>query len=101
LAFSHKLPPPLLATEKEEVPKFELEEVDELKSDLQDYHWRRGVTSQACLETFFWRWIQPLREHASLMCDSPNIISLSGEPIEPMTALQVLVVTNMVLGPKS
>jgi hypothetical protein len=35
------------------------------------------------------------------MCDSPNVISLSGDPIEPMTALQVLVVTNMVLGPKS
>jgi len=40
-------------------------------------------------------------ERASLMCDSPDIVSPSGEPIEPMTALQVLVVTNKVLGPKS
>jgi hypothetical protein len=35
------------------------------------------------------------------MCDSPDVVSPSGKPIEPMTALQVLVVTNKVLGPKS
>ena len=35
------------------------------------------------------------------MCDSPDTISPSGEPIEPMTTLQVLVVTNKVLGMKS
>jgi hypothetical protein len=35
------------------------------------------------------------------MCDSPDAISPSGEPIEPMTALQVLVDTNKVLGLKS
>jgi hypothetical protein len=35
------------------------------------------------------------------MCDSPDAISPSREPIEPMTALQVLVVTNKVLGLKS
>jgi hypothetical protein len=33
-AFSHELPPPLLAAEKEEVPEAELEEADELESDL-------------------------------------------------------------------
>ena len=38
LAFSHKVPPPLPLVEKEEVPESELEEADELKSDLQDYH---------------------------------------------------------------
>jgi hypothetical protein len=38
LAFSHKLPPPLLLAEKEEVPEFEQEELDKLESDLQDYH---------------------------------------------------------------
>jgi hypothetical protein len=75
--------------------------VDELKSDLQDYHQRTEVIGQACLAAFFQRWIQPLRECASLMCDSPDAISPSGEPIEPMTVLQVLVVTNKVLGPKS
>jgi hypothetical protein len=42
-----------------------------------------------------------MRERASLMCDSPDVVNPSGEPIEPMTALQVLVVTNKVLGPKS
>ena len=35
------------------------------------------------------------------MCDSPDAISPSGEPIEPMTVLQVLVVTNKVLCLKS
>jgi hypothetical protein len=45
-AFSHKFPPPLLLAEKEEVPEFEQEELDELESDLQDYHRRRGVTDQ-------------------------------------------------------
>jgi chromosome condensin MukBEF ATPase and DNA-binding subunit MukB len=100
VAFSRKLPPPLSLVEKEEVPKFKQEEVDELKSDLQDYHRRRGVTGQACLEAFFQRWIQPLRERASLMCDSPDAISPSGEPIEPLIELQVLVVTNKMLGPK-
>jgi hypothetical protein len=34
----------LPAAEKEEVPKFEQEEVDKLESDLQDYHRRRGLT---------------------------------------------------------
>ena len=34
--FSHKLIPPLPITEKEDLPESELEEVDELKSDLQD-----------------------------------------------------------------
>jgi hypothetical protein len=34
LAFSHKLPPPRLVAEKEEVPKSEQEEANELKSDL-------------------------------------------------------------------
>ena len=43
-AFSHKLPPLLPAAEKEEVPESELEEADELESDLQDYQRRRGVT---------------------------------------------------------
>ena len=38
LAFYHKLPPPLPVEEIEEVPESELEEADELKSDLQDYH---------------------------------------------------------------
>jgi hypothetical protein len=57
LAFSHKLSPRLPAVEKEKVPKSEQEEVDELESDLQDYHRRRGVTGQACLAAFFWRWI--------------------------------------------
>jgi hypothetical protein len=52
LAFSHKLPPPLLVAEKKEVLKPEQEEADELESDLQDYHRRRGVTSQACLVAF-------------------------------------------------
>jgi hypothetical protein len=87
--------------EKEEVPEFKLEDADELESDLQDYHRRRGVIGQACLAAFFQRWIQPLREHVSLMCDSPNAISPSGEPIKPMIALQVLVVTNKVLASKS
>ena len=50
---------------------------------------------------FFRRWIQPLRECASLICDSPDAISPLGEPIESMTTLQVLVVTNKVLGLKS
>ena len=45
-AFSHKLPPPLSLAEKEEVPKSEQDEADELESDLQDYHRRRGVTGQ-------------------------------------------------------
>jgi hypothetical protein len=35
------------------------------------------------------------------MCDSPNAISPLGEPIELMTKLHVLVVTNKVLGLKS
>jgi hypothetical protein len=35
------------------------------------------------------------------MCDSPDAISPLREPIEPMTMLQVLVVTNKVLGLKS
>jgi hypothetical protein len=35
------------------------------------------------------------------MCDSPDAVNPSGEPIEPMTALQVLIVTNKVMGPKS
>jgi hypothetical protein len=38
---------------EKEVPESELEEVDELESDLQDYHRRRGVTGQACLPSFF------------------------------------------------
>jgi hypothetical protein len=37
----------------------------------------------------------------SLMCDSQNAVNPSGEPIESMTVLQVLVITNKVLGPKS
>jgi len=60
LAFSHKLPPPLPAAEKEEVPESKLEEADELESDLLDYHWRRWVIGQACLVAFFQRRIQPL-----------------------------------------
>jgi hypothetical protein len=35
------------------------------------------------------------------MCDSPDIVSLLVEPIEPMIAFQVLVITNKVLGLKS
>ena len=35
------------------------------------------------------------------MCDSPDVVSPSGDPIEEMTTLQVLIVTNKVLGPKS
>jgi hypothetical protein len=35
------------------------------------------------------------------MCDSPDVVSSSGDPIEPMTTLLVLVVTNKVLGLKS
>jgi hypothetical protein len=33
--------------------------------------------------------------------DSPDAVRLAGEPIKVMTALQVLVVTNKVLGLKS
>jgi hypothetical protein len=57
LAFSHKLQAPLPTAEKEEVPEFKLEDADELESDLQDYHRRRGVIGQACLTAFFQRWI--------------------------------------------
>ena len=60
-----------------------------------------GLLVNLVWRPFFWRWIQPLRERVSLMCDSLNAVSPSGEPIEPVTALQVLVVTNKVLGPKS
>jgi hypothetical protein len=86
-AFSHKLSPPLPVVEREEVTESEQKKADELKSDLQDYHRRRGVIGQACLAALFRRWIQPLREHVSLMCDSPDAVSPLGEPIELMTAL--------------
>jgi hypothetical protein len=47
--------------EKGIMPESELEEEDELESDLRDYHRKRGVTDQACLVAFFRRWVQPLR----------------------------------------
>ena len=42
-----------------------------------------------------------MRERAFLMCDSPDAVSPLGEPIELMTMLQVLAITNKVLGLKS
>lgn len=42
LALSHKLPPPRPLVEKEDPSEPELDEVDELESDLKDYHRKKG-----------------------------------------------------------
>jgi hypothetical protein len=39
-------------SKREEIPESKQVEADELESDLQDYHRKRGVTGQVCLAAF-------------------------------------------------